>query len=65
MQFLTLAALIAVFWFWMRRPEDHSRASEKAFRRDKQLDALTRRVTTLETILLDRDRQLRDRFGDL
>lgn len=66
MQFTTILVLLLVFWLWMRRPEERDTARrDGSNERDRQIDALTRRVSTLEAILLDRDRQLRDRFGEL
>lgn len=66
MQLLIIFGLVAFFWLWMRRPEETKAVVNNGLKhRDRQIEALTRRVATLETILLDRDRQLRDRFGDL
>ena len=67
MQLLIILALIALIGLWMRRPdEDRSQPIRGAgLEHEQQIRALARRVATLEAILLDRDRQLRDRFGDL
>ena len=66
MQFWILTGLLVFFWFWMRRPEEgRGEAPVRDRQQDDKMDALARRVATLEAILLDRDRQLRDRFGDL
>ncbi|MEM7664001.1 MAG: hypothetical protein AAF292_17295 [Pseudomonadota bacterium] len=44
-----------------RRTNSHDRAQPK----DAEIDRLNARVTTLEEILLDRDRRLRDQFRGL
>ena len=66
MQFWVILGLVGFCWLWMRRPDEQRSVSRDGLsQRDRNIEALTRRVAALETILLDRDRQLRDRFGDL
>lgn len=67
MQILTILAIMGVFWLCMQRDDARDTRSERNHSRDRdnELKALKNRVTTLESILLDRDRQLRNRFGDL
>lgn len=49
-----------------RKPRRHRRHSDTyAHQKDADIDRLSARVSTLEEILLDRDRQLRDRFRGL
>lgn len=68
MQLFLILLCIAVFCLWNSQSDDDRERDmmKKRSRRDTdQIERLKARVNVLEEILLDRDRQLRDRFGGI
>lgn len=65
MQLIIILLCITVFSLWMRGSSDDRKYRfmlKKSGRDQEQIDRLKSRVTVLERILLDRDRQFRDGF---
>lgn len=70
MNLFVIAAIVLIIVMISREPSGHRKGKRferyKQARRDRaRIDALTNRVSVLEEVLLDRERRLRGKFGDL